>query len=773
MMSAEPSPGPFSKRPSEQDGRRQMREVVREPAPGPLHERHGEHEPEPLHEHAHEHDETDALTVAAVGEPGGVTWHLTRPTLLLAIAAAALGAGLLASWLGWPVAARGLFLLAILAGMVEIAPAGWRGVVEERSLDINFLVTVAVAGAVTLGEWSEAATVVVLFSLGEAIEGFTFARTRRSIQALMAMAPETACLKLPDGREVEQRVEEVPVGSVVVVRPGDRIPLDGVVIEGESAVDEAPITGEAVPVDKHAGDQVYAGTINRSGYLEIRTTKPFAENTLAKIIHLVEQAQSERAPSQRFVERFARLYTPAVVATAVLLAAVPPLLFEQPFVPWFNRALVLLLVACPCALVVSTPVSVVAAIGNASRNGVLIKGGQYLEQAGTVRVVALDKTGTLTRGAPEVQRVLPLNGLTEHQLLRLAAAAEVRSEHPLAAAVVRAARRYGVTNLPAVMQFQSTPGGGVVATVDGAVLAIGKPAWIEATGVALEPARPLLDQLAAAGQTPVVVARLAPNDPANASLVEPPGASDARNAGPLMDARIARIATPPGSPVPVSARRGELLGVIAIADEVRPGAAQAIAALKRTGLQRVVLLTGDSAATAQAIARQLGLSPQDVYADLLPEEKAGIVRELVERHRNVAMVGDGVNDAPALAAATVGIAMGTAGSDVALETADVALVADDLTKLPWVLDLSRRAARTIKVNVALALGIKLLVLILAALGLANLWLAIAADTGASVLVTLNGMRLLGRISRPLVADTAALRRRYGLAAEDEHAGHAH
>jgi Cd2+/Zn2+-exporting ATPase len=766
-MSAEPSPGSFSKRPSEEDGRRPIRETVRESTPEPLHEheRHGEPEPEPLHEH----DDAGTLTVAAVGEPGGVTWHLTRPTALLAIATAALGAGLLGGWLGWPpTAVRGLFLLAILAGMVEIAPAGWRGVVEEHSLDINFLVTVAVAGAVVLGEWSEAATVVVLFSLGEAIEGFTFARTRRSIQALMAMAPETACLKLPDGREVEQRVEEVPVGSVVVVRPGDRIPLDGVVIEGESAVDEAPITGEAVPVDKRPGDQVYAGTINRAGYLEIRTTKPFAENTLARIIHLVERAQSERAPSQRFVERFARIYTPAVVAGAVLLAAVPPLAFGQPFVPWFNRALVLLLVACPCALVVSTPVSVVAAIGNASRNGVLIKGGQYLEQAGTVRVVALDKTGTLTRGLPEVQRVLPLNGLTEHQLLRLAAAAEVRSEHPLAAAVVRAARRSGVADLPPVAQFQSTAGGGIVATVDGITLAIGKPAWIEAIGVVLEPARALLDELAAAGQTPVVVARLAGGAPADAGLMAQPAASGAGRAGPAPEVGIAA----PASGL-AGMHRGELLGVLAIADELRPGAAQAIAALRRNGLQRVVLLTGDSAATTRAIAQQLGLSPQDVYADLLPEEKARIVRELVRRHRNVAMVGDGVNDAPALAAATVGIAMGTAGSDVALETADVALAADDLTKLPWVLDLSRRAARTIKVNVALALGIKLLVLILAALGLANLWLAIAADTGASVLVTLNGMRLLGRISQPAMADMAALRRRYGLTAEDEHAGHAH
>ena len=691
---------------------------------------HGEHE----HDHGHEHEE-DGVTV---GERGGVTWRLgaltlTKEAVLLAIAGVALGAGFLADSLGWLLPARVCFLVAVLAGMVEIAPAGWQGVVHERSLDINFLVTVAVLGALLLQQWSEAATVVFLFSLGEAIESFTFARTRRSIQALMAIAPAMAQVKEGD-HERPVPVEDVPVGATVVVRPGDRIPLDGTVTEGRSAVDQAPITGESVPVDKAPGDAVFAGTINTAGYLEVRTTRPFAENTLAKIVQLVEHAQSEQAPSQRFVDRFARIYTPVVVVGAVLLAVLPALLFGEPLVPWFNRALVLLLVACPCALVVSTPVSVVAAIGNASRNGVLIKGGQYLEDAGTVKVVALDKTGTLTHGVPEVQRVVALNGVVERDVLRLAAAAEARSEHPLARAIVRAARRDAELDgaLPPVSDFRAEAGSGVRATAGDTTLAVGRPEWIESLGVPLAAARDVLAEIAGAGHSAVALAR--------GTGGQPPA---------------------------------QVLGVIAVADALRPTAQDTVRALRQSGLQRVVLLTGDNDATARAIARQAGIRDEDVFASLLPEDKARIVQELLARHGQVAMVGDGVNDAPALAAATVGIAMGTAGSDVALETADVALVADDLAKLPWVLRLSQRAARTIRVNVALALGIKAVVLLLAALGIANLWLAIAADTGASVLVSLNGMRLLGKVQLPSSADVASLRRRYGLGEEDEHAGHVH
>ncbi len=644
-----------------------------------------------------------------------------------------LGLGMLGEWLGWPeTATTAIFLLAILAGAMEIVPKGLQGVVRERSLDINFLVTVAVAGAMLLGQWGEGATVVFLFSLGEALESYTLGRTRRSIQALMAMAPETAQVKGAGGGERTLRVESVPAGSIVAVRPGDRVPLDGVITQGESAVDQAPITGESVPVDKGPGDTVYAGTINTTGYLEVRTSRPFTENTLAKIIHLVETAQSEKAPSQRFVERFARVYTPAVVMGAVLLVIVPTLLFNQPLAPWFDRALVLLLVACPCALVISTPVSVVAAIGNASRNGVLIKGGAYLEKAGALRAVAFDKTGTLTRGVPEVQQVVPLNGLARADVLRLAAAAEARSEHPLAQAIVRAARREKLDDLPAVEGFQASAGRGIRATVGGAPVTLGKPAWVEASGVALDGAGVVLAEVARAGHTGVVVAR---------------GETDGR---------------PP-----------RVVGVIAIADELRSTAGATVKALRRMGVRRIMLLSGDNVTTAAATAARVGIAPQDVRAELLPEAKLAAIRELVRQHGQVAMVGDGVNDAPALAAATVGIAMGAGGSDTALETADIALVADDLTRLPWVLELSRRAARTIRFNIAFALLTKLVVLGLAALGMASLWLAIAADTGASIVVILNGMRLLGRAPAQPLADVGAARRRYGLGHEDPHAGHAH
>ena len=712
------------------------------------------------HEHEHAHD--------LAGEHGaGIARWLPsgqrRELLLLGVSGLCLGMGLAAALFGWPETLQiGLFLAAILAGAIEIVPRGLRGVWLERSLDINFLVTVAVAGAIGLEQWAEGATVVFLFTLGETLESLTLARTRRSIQALMAMAPDTAQVKLPDGSETTQPVERVTVGAIVVVRPGDRIPRDGVVVAGHSAVDQAPITGESVPVEKAPGATVYAGTINRNGYLEIRATKPLAENALAKIIHLVEAAQSEKAPSQRFVERFARIYTPAVVVGAVLLTIIPPLVFGEPLVPWFNRSLVLLLVACPCALVISTPVTVVAAIGNASRRGVLIKGGAYLERAGTVRVVAFDKTGTLTRGVPEVVTVTPCADLSAADLVRVAAAAEARSEHPLAQAVVRAGQRLSVEtpvessatafNLAlshlslrfaadesfSTSDFMAFPGQGIRAVVGDRLLWIGRLDWLRASGFDPADVTERLAAIAAAGQTPILV-------------------------GQQEDCA--------GEPT----ERRRLLGIIAVADQVRPQAAETVAALRAQGVRRVALVSGDNRLTVQAVAQQVGIAPEDVRAELLPEEKLKVIQEYARNEGHVAMVGDGVNDAPALAAATIGIALGTGGSDAALEAADMALVADDLNRLPWMLQLSRRAARTIRFNVGFALLTKLLVLGLGALGIANLWAAIAADTGASIIVILNGMRLLGKA--PSAAESAvsdaALRRRFGLSARTDHHDHSH
>ena len=696
-----------------------------------------DHDHEQAHRDEQERDhDHDRQRAAALGR--SLLGRVDRALVSVAASGVALAAGFAGSWLGWPSSlTTSLFLLAILAGATEIVPRGLKGLIRDRSLDINFLITLAVAGAMLLGEWSEGATVVFLFSLGEALETLTLQRTRRSIQALMAIAPETARVKEADGSQQIVRVEDVAVGRVFVVRPGDRIPLDGLIVAGRSDVDQAPITGESAPADKAEGDAVFAGTINGSGYLEVRSTKPFAENTLSRIIHLVETAQSEKAPSQRFVERFARVYTPVVVVAAVLLAIIPPLVLGEPVAPWFNRALVMLLIACPCALVIATPVAVVAAIGNASRNGVLIKGGAYLERAGALRAVAFDKTGTLTRGVPEVTQVTPLNGLAGADVLRLAAALESRSEHPLGEAIVRADKRAGSPDQPTVEDFRAVVGSGAQGTIDGTSVLVGKPKWLEAAGFRLDAARPALDELALAGQTAVVVGR-----------------------GPIAGA---------GS----DSLLWEAVGVIGVADQLRDAAPDAVAALRRGGVQRVVMLSGDTAATARAVAAQTGIRPQDVYAELLPEDKVAAIRELVRDHGAVAMVGDGVNDAPALAAATVGIAMGAGGSDTALETADVALVGDDLTRLAWVLDLSRRASRTIKLNVALALLSKLVVIVLAVMGYANLWLAIATDTGATVLVILHSMRLLGRIPRTRQADVDAARRRYGLAEADAHDCHDH
>ncbi len=714
------------------------------------------------HEHAaeHEHD------LAADHGAGNARWlpaGQRRELLLLGVSGVCLGTGLAAALLGWPEPLRiGLFLVAILAGAVEIVPRGLRGVWLGRSLDINFLVTMAVAGAIGLEQWAEGATVVFLFSLGEALESLTLARTRRSIQALMAMVPDTAQVQRPDGSEITQPVEEVAVGATVVVRPGDRIPLDGVVVAGHSAVDQAPITGESVPVEKAPGTTVYAGTINQRGYLELRTTKPLAENTLAKIIHLVEAAQSEKAPSQRFVERFARIYTPAVVVGAVLLTIIPPLVFGEPLVPWFNRSLVLLLVACPCALVISTPVTVVAAIGNASRRGVLIKGGAYLERAGTVRVVAFDKTGTLTRGVPEVVTVTPCADLSAADLVRVVVAAEARSEHPLAQAVVRAGRRlsaetpieatattftlaishislrFAAEETFSTSDFLAFPGQGIRAIVGDRLLWVGSLDWLRANGFDPADITARLAAITAAGQTPILV-----------------GQQEGRAGEPT--------------------ERRRLLGIIAVADQVRPQAAETVAALRGQGVRRVALVSGDNHLTVQAVAQQVGIAPADVRAELLPEEKLAAIQEYARNDGHVAMVGDGVNDAPALAAASIGIALGTGGSDAALEAADMALVADDLNRLPWVLQLSRRAARTIRFNVGFALLTKLLVLGLGALGIANLWAAIAADTGASIIVILNGMRLLGKApsATESAASDAARRRRFGLSARTDHHGHSH
>ena len=591
-----------------------------------------------------------------------------------------------------PGAAPPLFAAAIAIGGAPIARKGLR-LVRQRALDMNALMTIAVLGAMAIGEWAEAATTVVLFSLAQLLEARSLERARRAIGGLLDLAPETALVRR-DGREQTVAASGIRVGEVVVVGPGDRVPLDGIVEEGESELDESPLTGESRPLAKAPGGSVFAGSINGSGVLALRVTRPASETTLARIIRRVEEAQSSRAPSQGFVERFARVYTPAVVALALTLAVLPPLLWGEDFGEWTYRALVLLVISCPCALVISTPVSIVSALTAASRRGVLVKGGAHLETIGRVRAVAFDKTGTLTRGVPEVTDVFPASGRSREEVLRLAAAVEARSKHPIAAALLEACRREGIAPPPAA-DVTALPGLGVRGNVDGQRVLVGSHRAFAERGLCDHCLDGELERLESEGKTAVLVGQ------------ETDGCG--------------------------------LIGVVAVADAVRPEALAAVAALHAEKI-RVVLLTGDNARTADAIADRLGI--EERAADLLPEDKVARVSALRKQAGPTAMVGDGVNDAPALAASSVGIAMGVRGSDAALETADIALMADDLRRIPEAIALGRATVRVIRQNIALALAVKGLVLALALLGHGSLWAAVAADMGASLVVIANGLRLL-------------------------------
>lgn len=584
-----------------------------------------------------------------------------------------------------------IFVVGIILGGYLPAKSGWSVLVNARELDMNVLMTLAAIGAAAIGQFAEGAVVVFLFSLGNALQAYTLDKTRNSIRTLMELTPNQALVRR-NGREMILPVEQVRIGDIVIVRPGERLPMDGRVVGGASTVNQAPITGESLPVDKQAGDEVFAGTINERGFLEIEVTKLSRDNTLSRIIHLIEEAQTQRAPSQQFVDKFARYYTPLVILGAVLVATVPPLVFHQPLHKWFYEALAMLLVACPCALVISTPVSIVSAIGSAARNGVLIKGGAYLEETGALAVIAFDKTGTLTRGKPQVTDVIPLNGTSEMEMLAIAAAIESRSEHPLGEAIVNYAKERCLI-LPAVSNFEAVLGKGARGEVEGRTYYIGNVRFFTAQGISLAKAEAEINRLQTEGKTVMVL-------------------GDGQG----------------------------ILGLIAVADVLRENSRETVQKLKQTGIKKVVMLTGDNELTARAIAKKVGVD--EVKAGLLPEEKVQAVKELLTKYTKVAMVGDGVNDAPAMAISTVGIAMGTAGTDAALETADIALMADDLSKLPYAIHISRRTLKTIKQNIFFALIVKGLILLLVIPGWLTLWLAVIGDMGSSLLVTLNGMRLL-------------------------------
>jgi Zn2+/Cd2+-exporting ATPase len=642
---------------------------------------------------------TTSQMVDAVGQTGMRMWLEHDEPLasdsgvrtrlrLMALSGALITGGAIASLVRLPTVAAVLYVAAAVAGGVFPARRAVTAL-RLRTIDINVLMVIAVAGALALGDLLEAASVVFLFSLAQWLEVRTLERARQAIRALIDLAPRQALLKR-DGAEIVVPIEEVQVGNEVIVRPGDKLPVDGVVAAGHSDINEAPLTGESLPIDKAHGDEVFAGTINGRGALEIRVTRIGRDTRLARITHLVEDAQTRRAPVQTFVDRFARIYTPAVIALAVFVAVAPPLLWGADAATWLYRALVLLVISCPCALVISTPVSIVSALSAAARNGVLIKGGAYLERLSAIRTIAFDKTGTLTTGQLTVTDVVPMPGVSPNDVLRYAAAVELRSEHPVARAIVNRAAAQ-TADLPRVSRFVSAPGMGAEGEVAGTRVLVGNAALLAARGV---------------------------RTPESAGLAALRGA---------------------GKSLVFVALGSDVIGVVAVADRHREAAQEAIELLRAHGIRRVVMLTGDHAETAAAVAQALRLD--EYHAALLPEQKHALVQAM-RGDGPIMMVGDGVNDAPALAAADVGVAMGAAGSDAALETADVALMSDELLKLPYALRLARATLRNVKTNVVVSLVLKAAFLVLAITGSATLWMAVLADTGASVIVVANALRLL-------------------------------
>src|SRR3990172_768076 len=588
--------------------------------------------------------------------------------------------------------ARLFLLLATVSGGWFVSRRAWQAL-RHRQIEMNTLMTTAAIGALLIGEWAEAGATMFLFSLAQVLEARSMDRARNAIRRLLDLSPKEATVR-GEGGEVRLPVERILVGDVVVLRPGERVPVGGVVLEGASSVNQAPITGESAPMAKTPGSRVLAGSLNGRGMLEIRAERPAPDSSLARIIHLVENAQEQRARSQTFIDRFARYYTPAMIVFALALVLVPPFLFGQPFSTWLYRGLVVLVIACPCALVISTPVSVVCGLTRAAREGVLFKGGVYLDELGRIRTFFFDKTGTLTRGKPEVIHVRSFCDIPEGDLLRLAAALESRSEHPLAGAILEAAGSKGdVDPLPASTFVQAVPGMGIRGNVNGDIYLAGNSTFFDNGSGMSGTQKAAVEEWERKGATVVLIGT---------------------------------------ERMP--------LGMVAIQDTVREEAMASLTELRRLGAIELSMLTGDNPKTGNAIASQLPIDT--VHAGLLPEQKVALVREAVEKGKKVAMVGDGINDAPALALATVGVVMGAAGTDVALEAGDVALMGDDLRKFPFAVRLGRRTLRIIRFNVVFSLVTKAVFLVLATVGLATLWMGVAADMGATLLVIGNGIRLL-------------------------------
>ncbi len=639
---------------------------------------------------------SSGVTVKEEGQAEG--GGLPLRTWLVAISGLATGLGILLQWVGFknswePDAA---FSVAILAGAYLVLPKALRSL-RTFALDMNVLMTVAVAGAVVIGQHAEGAAVVFLFALSELLESWSVGRARRAVAALMQLAPDTALVKR-NGTVSEVAANEVAVGETILVKSGQKVPLDGTVSSGASSINQAPITGESMPVEKKSGDPVYAGTINGEGSLEIQTTRAAGDTTLSRIIKMVEEAQGQKAPAQRFVDVFARYYTPGVMILALAVGLVPPLLFHGVWMDWIYKALVLLVIACPCALVISTPVSIVSGLTAMARRGVLIKGGAYLEALGKLRALAVDKTGTITEGKPRVLDVIQFADTSKEEIVRIAAAIDTHSTHPLAQAVVQYAESSNV-KFESAENYRAQTGRGAEATIGGHAYFVGNHRFAHELGVCSDRLEAQLAEIEAEAKSVVIVGHRPHADCA-----------------------------------------GEVLGILAVGDAIRANAAEAIKRIHEAGIVKIVMLSGDNTRTANAIAKQAGID--SAQGDLLPEDKIKEVKKLAAEFGSVGMIGDGVNDAPALAAADIGFAMGAAGTDTAIETADVALMRDDLMMVSEAIQLGKRTLGVIHFNIAFALGIKAIFLVLALLGYTSLWLAVLADTGATLLVVANALRLL-------------------------------
>lgn len=587
---------------------------------------------------------------------------------------------------------KALYILAIIIGGYDLFKEGFSDLIK-LDFSMESLMTIAIIGAAFIGEWAEGSIVVILFAISEALERFSMDKARQSIRSLMDIAPKEALIRR---NNVEQliSVDKIDIDDIMIIKPGQKIAMDGLVINGHSSVNQAAITGESVPVEKQLDDEVFAGTLNEEGVLEVRVTKKVTDTTIAKIIHLVEEAQGERAPAQAFVDKFAKYYTPFIIIMALMIVVVPPLFFGGDWNKWLYQGLSILVVGCPCSLVISTPVSIVSAIGNAAKNGVLVKGGVYLEEIGHLRAIAFDKTGTLTKGKPVVTDFITTSSDTGINYLSIISSLESLSQHPLASAILNEADKTNVDYKSIQIEdFQSITGKGLTGIYQNIRYYIGSPKLFSASVIEKTAVKVQYRQFQEQGKTAMYF-----------------GTDE------------------------------QILGVIAVADEVRDSSADVISELHKLSIEHTIMLTGDNTKTAESIGRQLGVT--EIKGDLMPQEKLDSIKALRTTYNKVAMVGDGINDAPALAASTVGIAMGGAGTDTALETADVALMGDDLQKLPFIVRLSRQTLKVIKQNITFSLGIKLLALLLVIPGWLTLWIAIVADMGATLLVTLNGLRLM-------------------------------